>query len=79
MNASLVEVAFTNALHAWDDHVDRCSVCLVEGTALCYEGQYHSDEVVTLRESLGAVEIEADEGYPTASPERRATSSGVPA
>lgn len=35
---------------AWDAHIDRCDVCLVQGESLCYEGEYLTERVVEARE-----------------------------
>ncbi|HYK94182.1 MAG TPA: hypothetical protein VEY07_09135 [Thermoplasmata archaeon] len=37
------------SLRLWDDHISRCSECLVEGQHLCYEGEYLTEKVVAAR------------------------------
>ena len=57
MNANLAQMQFEERVNAWDRHVETCRVCLSEGTTLCYEGQFLSDEVVDARHSLAQSEL----------------------
>ncbi|MGI0132015.1 MAG: hypothetical protein ACREDK_02805 [Thermoplasmata archaeon] len=79
MNALTLEDQFERALGAWDHHIERCSVCLVEGTTLCYEGEYLSAEVVDVREAIGADEyrVKVRSPIPIPIPDRRPIMPGA--
>lgn len=77
MSARTLEGEFEAALGAWDAHIDRCTVCLVEGSTLCYEGQYLSNEVGEIREALAASDFQAGIRSPIPTPDRRPTLPGA--
>ena len=77
MMARTLEGEFERAIGAWDDHVARCTVCLVEGSVLCYEGEFLSNEVTDLREALGTVDFEMGIPRPFPTPDRRPTMPGA--
>lgn len=78
MNAVQTIERIELAVHEWTVHVERCDVCLEDGNALCYEGQYLADEVVLVRESADRAP-RATWRAPTLHPKRRAIFPGVPA
>ena len=53
MNAVRAIEEIELAVQDWTLHVERCDVCLAEGNALCYEGQYLADEIVLVRDQAG--------------------------
>lgn len=66
------------ATHAWDLHVDSCSLCLVAGNLLCYEGQYLHDDVVEIRvRSTSAAPALVDPRRPLSTIRRRPMPRGA--
>lgn len=78
MNAVRAIEQIELAVRDWTVHVERCDVCLAEGTTLCYEGQYLADEVVVIRDRAEQAP-RSPWRAPTLAPRRRPIFPGVPA